>query len=290
MNTVTINQNNNTLKMTSLQIAEMLGSEHRSVKRSIERLIDKGIIAQSSLVNGIKSANGVVTQHYEFVGEAGKRDSIIAIAQLSPQHTAILVDRWIELEKQVASPAFKIPTYSEALRLAADQQDIIEAQKEQVLALTNKVEEDKEKVIFFNQLGNTEELYSIAKAASNHGISAQALNKVLRKGVYDSRLGDDVFKNDFISKGYGEMKIRPSGHTQAMLTEQGLKWLTKTLYTPTAVKLIAEHYHGTSKLPKVFKRNLDAMIAQEQEQNINTARLDHTQNTIKRIDTILKQA
>jgi phage regulator Rha-like protein len=55
---------------------------------------------------------------YLFRGEKGKRDSIIVVAQLSPEFTARLVDRWNELE---AAQHPVIPqSFSDALRLAAD--------------------------------------------------------------------------------------------------------------------------------------------------------------------------
>jgi phage regulator Rha-like protein len=58
-----------------------------------------------------------------------KRDSYVVVAQLCPEFTARLVDRWQELEAQ-ASTGFKVPTtLSAALRLAADQADTIEAQQ-----------------------------------------------------------------------------------------------------------------------------------------------------------------
>ena len=40
-----------------------------------------------------------------FSGEKGKRDSLIVVAQLSPEFTGAIVDRWIELEKQVKQSA-----------------------------------------------------------------------------------------------------------------------------------------------------------------------------------------
>ncbi|APF00651.1 hypothetical protein BG030_22860 [Pseudomonas putida] len=42
---------------------------------------------------------------YVFEGEKGKRDSIIVVAQNSPEFTARLVDRWQELEQKLAKPA-----------------------------------------------------------------------------------------------------------------------------------------------------------------------------------------
>jgi len=92
--------------MTSLEIAALVGSRHDNVKRAIERLAAAGVISQPPLEDGEKSANGVVTKVYVFEGEQGKRDSIVVVAQLSPEFTAKLVDRWQELEKQIAAPVF----------------------------------------------------------------------------------------------------------------------------------------------------------------------------------------
>ena len=46
--------------MSSKQIADVVNSRHDSVKRTIERLAEKGVISQPPLVDGEKSANGVV--------------------------------------------------------------------------------------------------------------------------------------------------------------------------------------------------------------------------------------
>ena len=63
-----------------------------------------------------KPTAGRPAAEYVFSGEQGKRDSIIVVAQLSPEFTARLVDRWQELEAQVRQPA--IPqTLPEALRM-----------------------------------------------------------------------------------------------------------------------------------------------------------------------------
>ncbi|HBS4030063.1 TPA: Rha family transcriptional regulator [Klebsiella pneumoniae] len=88
--------------MNSIDIAGLVGSRHDSVKRAIERLAAAGVISQPPMEDGEKSANGVVTKVFIFEGEKGKRDSIIVVAQLSPEFTARLVDRWQELETQIS--------------------------------------------------------------------------------------------------------------------------------------------------------------------------------------------
>lgn len=55
-----------------------------------------------------------------FSGEKGKRDSLIVVAQLCPEFTGAIVDRWLELEEQLkrsaSEPAYHLPTtYLEAL-------------------------------------------------------------------------------------------------------------------------------------------------------------------------------
>lgn len=110
----------NNLRMTSQEISDLVESRHDKVKQSIERLVARGVISNPPMVDGIKSANGVTPQLYLFTGEQGKRDSIIVVAQLSPEFTARLVDRWQELESGLP----KIPNFSnpaEAARAWAEQ-------------------------------------------------------------------------------------------------------------------------------------------------------------------------
>ncbi len=87
--------------MSSREIADLVGSRHDSVRRAIERLAERAVIALPPMVE--KPTDGRPTLEYVFAGEKGKRDSIVVVAQLSPEFTARLVDRWQELE---ARPAF----------------------------------------------------------------------------------------------------------------------------------------------------------------------------------------
>lgn len=124
---------NTVATMTSREIAELVDSRHDSVKRTVERLAEKGVISQPPLVDGPKSANGVVEQVFLI----DKRSSLIVVAQLYPEFTARIVDRWQELEAGLA-PA--VPqTLSAALRLAADQAEQIEAQQAQLALAAPKV-------------------------------------------------------------------------------------------------------------------------------------------------------
>jgi phage antirepressor YoqD-like protein len=87
--------------MSSREIAELVDSRHDSVKRTIDRCAESGVIVQPPLVDGAKAANGITEKLYLL----DKRSSLIVVAQLCPEFTARIVDRWQELEGQVAAPA-----------------------------------------------------------------------------------------------------------------------------------------------------------------------------------------
>lgn len=118
--------------MNSKDIADLVEKRHDNVKRTIESLVTSGVISKPQIEDGEKAANGVIEKVYL----VNKRDSYVLVAQLSPEFTARLVDRWQDLE-QVAllAPKFSVPTtLSGALRLAADQAETIEQQAIQLRA------------------------------------------------------------------------------------------------------------------------------------------------------------
>ncbi|MEN5424398.1 Rha family transcriptional regulator [Comamonas aquatica] len=103
------------LTMSSAEIGELVESRHDSVKRTIERLAERGVIQLPPLVD-VPNHLGQTVSVYQLE----KRDSLVVVAQLSPEFTARIVDRWQELEAQ-QTQAFAIPkSLPEALRLAAD--------------------------------------------------------------------------------------------------------------------------------------------------------------------------
>jgi phage regulator Rha-like protein len=86
------------LTMSSREISKVVKSRHDSVKRTIERLAKAGAIGLPPLVEYIDRLGRPATEYV-----VGKRDSYVIVAQLSPQFTARLVDRWQELEDRLAT-------------------------------------------------------------------------------------------------------------------------------------------------------------------------------------------
>lgn len=137
MNALTLTTGNTSpATMSSREIADLTGSRHDNVRVTIERLAERGVIALP--VSQEKATGGRPSLEYVFSGHQGKRDSLVAVAQLCPEFTARLVDRWQELEELVAKPQFSLPqSLPEALRLAADlaeQKALAEQQRDQAIA------------------------------------------------------------------------------------------------------------------------------------------------------------
>lgn len=114
--------------MSSREIAELVESRHDSVKRAIERLQEKGLIQLTPMVE-VKNHLGQIVTEYQLI----KRDTYVVVAQLSPEFTARLVDRWQELENQQKPTALLPQNYAAALRELAES-----VEREEVLKLENK--------------------------------------------------------------------------------------------------------------------------------------------------------
>lgn len=142
--------------MTSLEISELVGSRHSDVKRSIERLAERGVIRKppTAFLERINNLGlAVQDEVYNFEGEGGKRDSIIVVAQLCPEFTARLVDRWRELEEANARPAL-----TEIEMIAAMAADAVRQQK-RLTHVEAKVEEVAETIENIKK-GNIREGYA----------------------------------------------------------------------------------------------------------------------------------
>ncbi|QDL93564.1 hypothetical protein FDP22_03000 [Paroceanicella profunda] len=78
--------------MSSMEIAELVEARHDSVKRAIERIVERGVISLPPMVE-VKIQR---ERRLETVStyQLPKRDTFVVVAQLSPEFTARLVDRW----------------------------------------------------------------------------------------------------------------------------------------------------------------------------------------------------
>lgn len=211
----------NPATMNSQEIADLVKSRHDKVKQSIERLstpnkVRDAVIALPPMGVVVSTFNNRTyqTEVYTFSGEKGKRDSLIVVAQLSPEFTGAIVDRWIELEKQAAAP--KLPTnYLEAL------EQLVEKEKLLIAA--------QPKIQHYDTVVERSTLLNATQVAQKLGMTAQRLNKrlevarVYNRAVKRSR----VFNTWFVEQGLGEMKQTASGYPQALFTTKGEAWVVE---------------------------------------------------------------
>ena len=120
--------------MSSRDIAELTGKEHKNVCRVIRDLISDRIL-DAQLEPFKFEYRGQWFDYYEL----SKRDSFVVVARLSPEFTAHIVDRWQELEQKL-NPVFNLPQdLPSALRALADTyEQLQQAQFEREIAVKTK--------------------------------------------------------------------------------------------------------------------------------------------------------
>ncbi|WP_447880387.1 Rha family transcriptional regulator [Serratia fonticola] len=137
---------NNKPSMDSLEIADLVGSRHDSVKRTIERLSDIGVIQLPPTVkveNKQSNSPNRFADGYLFEDEQGKRDSIVVVAQLCPEFTASLVDRWRELEEERRRPKSQAEIVAAMAMANLEQERRLNHVEDQVVAVTETIENIK---------------------------------------------------------------------------------------------------------------------------------------------------
>ncbi|MFS1539343.1 MAG: phage antirepressor KilAC domain-containing protein [Candidatus Phlomobacter fragariae] len=222
------------LQMTSLEIAELVNKRHDNVKRTIETLAKSEIIQlpQSEKVENKQSNSpNRFTDVYVFQGEQGKRDSIIVVAQLCPEFTARLVDRWQQLEQEKLlgfNPNDEIAVLENLLQ-----------EKKHNKELTHKITEMKPDVAALERIAKSDGAMCVTDTAKQLQLRPKELFDFLseNKWIY-RRLGSPwIGYQDKIQQGLIEHKVttitRTDGineiKTQVRITPKGLAKLAKLL-------------------------------------------------------------
>ena len=175
--TITPFTGGDSVTMSSQEIADLVGSRHDKVKQSIDRLVERGVISQPPVGDGPKAGNGVVVQEYL----VNKRDSFVVVAQLCPEFTAALVDRWQALEEQAARPMTQAEiTAANANHLVAVERQ----QREQQVALERierRVEDLSQTTVWDHCPQNCQSLTRIKETMlARHGLSGAVVDYVLK--------------------------------------------------------------------------------------------------------------
>ena len=97
--TITPFKGGDAITMSSREIAELTGKRHDNVMQVIRALVTDQILTPESQESSFEHRGNTYA-----CWDLSKRDSLVLVARLSPEFTARIVDRWMELEKQTARP------------------------------------------------------------------------------------------------------------------------------------------------------------------------------------------
>ena len=285
MNLVTINQNNNTLKMTSREVADLTNKEHRNVKRDIETML--GQLDLDALNYEQIYLDSLNRQQTEYALDRELTE--VLVMGYSPKLRLAVIRRLKELEEQVAAPAPTLPaTYIEAL-------EALVSSEKQKLEVSYQLEEAKKeiavaapKVDHFDITMNSDKTTKASTVAGYLGIGVQTLNDILdHKGWYYKKVTGRAreFKQHIVTSGYGKKLQIKYNVQQSVFTAKGIAEVVALLKTDEGKALIDRFEPKSEKLTRARQARKEAKEALK-----NPAREEHTQDTIVRINTLLKQA
>ena len=132
MNIQTLQINNNQT-MSSREIAELCDKRHDHVKRDIEVMLNQIEIDTPKF--GRIYFDSMNRQQTEYLLD--KNLTITLVAGYNAKIRYLIIQRWQELEAQASAPVIPA-TLSEALRLAADQAELIEHQQSRLALVEPK--------------------------------------------------------------------------------------------------------------------------------------------------------
>lgn len=206
------------LTMSSREIADLVECRHDSVKRAIERCAERRAITLPPLVEVSNAGPGPLKVE---VYQLDKRSSMIVVAQLSPEYTAAIVDRWQELESQQAPKPAEL-SRMDILQLALDaERGRIKA--EAALAIAAPKAAFVDQYVDASTLMGFRQVAKLLKANENHF----RLFLIEKKVMY--RLaGEWVAYQNHIDAGRFSVKTgEANGHafTRSMFTPKGVEWV-----------------------------------------------------------------
>ena len=206
--------------MTSLEIAEVTGMRHADVMRSI-RNMEKAWLKVSGRIFALSSykqaqPNGGYKDVPCFI--LNRTECLYVATKFNDEARAKLVLRWEELEKK---EQYQVPqSFAEALMLAAKQQEKIEQQQlalesknEEIIQLSATITEMQPKVSYVDTILSSKETVTTTQIAQDYGLSAKALNVLLRNfGVQHKVGGQWILYSKYLPCGYVQSETVPITH------------------------------------------------------------------------------
>ena len=220
--------------MISLDVCELTGMKHNIVLRAIRNMEPAW-----EKINGCKFALVTYTDtkgEQRPCYELTKVEWLYIATKFNDEARAKLILRWEQWEKERAQ-AYQVPTsFRQALLLAAEQQEQIEAQQkqigfqqEEIKQLTSAVSSMEKKVTYLDKILACPSTVKVKTIAQDYGMSAIAFNNLLHNYGIQYRCGDVwVLYAKYLPEGY--VKDVPFEYTRANGTtgvNSNMQWTQK---------------------------------------------------------------
>ena len=181
--------------MSSREIAEITGKEHKNVMRDLRLILDN--LAELKNELGVYEANYLDSNGQQRpMYLLDKKATLLIVSGYDVNLRLAIINRWEELESQNTT---KVPTnFIEALESLI----IAEKQKEALML------ESQEKQARIEKLIHNSKLYTVTELAKEVGLrSAQELNKVLSEKKIQYKVNETyVLSAKYASLGYTSIK------------------------------------------------------------------------------------
>ena len=217
-NNLMVLESSNVLTMSSLEIAELTGKQHKHVLTDIRNMLNSLNIESAVFTADYKDSKGRTYQCYNLP----KRETLILVSGYSVAMRARIIDRWQELEEKQTPATPK--TYIEAL------EKLLESEKEK-LVLKEELKAAEPKVEFVNN-------YVDAKGNKTFRGLVKMLNvneREFRNWLHDSKImyrlnGAWMPYSEYLHKGYFEVKTGENdgkSYSLCYFTPKGEVWIAE---------------------------------------------------------------
>ena len=217
-NNLMIIESSNVLTMSSREIAELTGKQHKHVLTDIRNMLSSLNIESAVFTADYKDSKGRMYPCYNLP----KRETLILVSGYSVAMRARIIDRWQELEEKQTPATPK--TYIEAL------EKLLESEKEK-LVLKEELKAAEPKVEFVNN-------YVDAKGNKTFRGLVKMLNvneREFRNWLHDSKImyrlnGAWMPYSEYLHKGYFEVKTGEKdgkSYSLCYFTPKGEVWIVE---------------------------------------------------------------
>ena len=208
--------------MSSREIAELTGKEHKHIIRDIRTIIEQlkdGPNLDHEEFQSLTDNRGYTSEYL-----LTKNQTLLLMTGYNIPLRQKLINRWQELENanKPTLPDFTNP--AEAARAWA-------TEYEQKLLAQEKLSIAAPKADVYDRIVERNGLYNATQIAQKFGQSAIWLNKQLASmDVYNRSVKRGrVFQQWFIDRGYGIMRETENGFSQPMFYAEGEMWVVRKL-------------------------------------------------------------